>query len=226
MYVNWPAPRADGAVGEEMALTFDKGREHRLLVIAPLFDEANKFRRQATEIMRNIDAQGIDCVLPDLPGGNESAAPLDRQSFTEWRAAIKAAAEHFRATHLFAVRASCSLLPSEMPGLLYAPQAPARQLRAMVRARTIALREAGAAETSDEIAAKGRSEGVTLAGWSISPTLYADLEKEIQIESDQHTDLPHENIGGSPFWLWAEPGYDADQAKALSAAITQWIAPA
>ena len=76
MYVTWPCPLPDGSTGEEMALRFGKDRPRRLLMIPPLFDEANKFRHQVTEIMRRFDANGVDCVLPDLPGCNESTAPL------------------------------------------------------------------------------------------------------------------------------------------------------
>lgn len=206
-----------------MALAFDKGRAQRLMMLPPLFDEANKFRRQATEIMRRLDDRGIDCFLPDLPGWNESTAPFDQQSLIGWQTATNAAAVHFRATHVFAVRASCTLAPDETPALLYAAQLPARQLRSLIRARMIASREAGAPETSDEIAIKGHSGGVTLAGWPISPAMFADLENMNMPENAIFTALSHDEIGGSPFWLWAEPGFNAEQADALASAIANWM---
>ena len=68
MYVTWPAPLPNGATGEEMALSFDWNRKHRLLVLAPLFSENNTFRHQLFEIMRQLSLSGIDCYMPDLPG--------------------------------------------------------------------------------------------------------------------------------------------------------------
>src|SRR5690606_34249762 len=76
----WPA-----ADGEEYALAFDEGREARLLVLPALFDEANKLRRFSAEVMRRLDAAGIDTLLPDLPGCNESLAPLEGQTLAGWR---------------------------------------------------------------------------------------------------------------------------------------------
>ena len=46
-----------------------------------LFDEANKLRRRHTvEVIRRLDAAGIDCLLPDLPGCGESLSPLAEQT--------------------------------------------------------------------------------------------------------------------------------------------------
>ncbi|MEC8178678.1 MAG: hypothetical protein VX072_03345, partial [Pseudomonadota bacterium] len=98
-FVEWPCPAADGETRSEAALVFNRARDARLLVIPPLFEEANKLRRQIVEIMRRLDDAGIDSVLPDLPGCNESPAPLENQSLTSWRAAAAEAADRFQATH-------------------------------------------------------------------------------------------------------------------------------
>ena len=93
MYATWPCPLPNGRMGEEMVLGFDAARAQRLLVIPPLFDEANKFRHQIFEIMRRIDTREVDCFLPDLPGCNESTADLMQQTLGQWRAAIIRARE-------------------------------------------------------------------------------------------------------------------------------------
>ena len=136
-------------MGEEMVLGFDAARAQRLLVIPPLFDEANKFRHQIFEIMRRIDTREVDCFLPDLPGCNESTADLTQQTLGQWRAAVAAAAAHFRATHVLAIRSGGWLVPGDIPGWLYAPVKPRQVLRSLLRARIIAAREAGRDETSD-----------------------------------------------------------------------------
>ena len=75
MIAAWPTP-----AGEEYAAAFDKGRAHRLLVLPAWFDEGNKLRHFTVETMRRLDGAGIDSFLPDLPGCNESLAPLETQA--------------------------------------------------------------------------------------------------------------------------------------------------
>ena len=49
------------------------------------FDEGNKLRHFTVEVMRRLDGAGIDSFLPDLPGCNESLAPLEQQTLESWR---------------------------------------------------------------------------------------------------------------------------------------------
>ena len=100
MIAAWPSPS-----GDEYAIAFDRGRAERLLVLPALFDEANKTRHLLIETMRRLDGAGVDGFLPDLPGCNESAAPLATQTLHSWRDAAQAAAAHFAATHVLTVRA-------------------------------------------------------------------------------------------------------------------------
>ena len=80
MYASWNAPDGAGEHSRELALTFDTGRTARLMILPPLFDEHNKLRRPIVSVMRRLDRAGIDSVLPDLPGCNESPAPLENKS--------------------------------------------------------------------------------------------------------------------------------------------------
>jgi hypothetical protein len=219
-FVEWPCPAVGGDTRSEAALVFDRGRESRLLVIPPLFDEANKLRHTLVEVLRRLDASGIDGVLPDLPGCNESLAPLAEQTLENWRAAAAAASAHFRATGVLTVRSGALLRPPDVLGWDYAPQDGPKTLRSMIRARMIASREAGREEPRDAIETKGRAEGITLAGWHIGPALFTALEAaELPTREDGVTVIEHETIGGRPAWLRAEPDFDAAQADALAAII-------
>ena len=219
-FVDWPCPRPDKEPRTEAALAFDAAREARLLVIPPLFDEANKLRRTLVEVMRRLDASGIDCVLPDFPGCNESLAPLAEQSLEGWRVASASAAEHFSATGVLAVRGGALLKPSGLPGWVYAPQDGPKTLRSMVRARIIATKEAGSPETREQIEAEGRANGIALAGWQIGPTMFAELETaKLPPPEDGVSVVEQETIGGRPPWLRAGPDYDPAQADALAAII-------
>ncbi len=221
MFVEWPCPLPGGATAGEMARLHDSGRAVRVLVIPPLFDEANKLRAQLAAVMRRLQRAQVDSVLPDLPGWNESTAPLARQSLGGWRTAMAHAAQHFRATHVFAVRGGALLAPDALPGWDYAPVGGRQILRGMIRARTIAAREAGREESSDAIAEMGRGEGVELAGWQIGPELFAQLETAEPATTTPRRTIAQGDVGGKPLWLRAEPDTDSAQADALVAIIAR-----
>jgi hypothetical protein len=140
---SWPCPLPQGGTAPEYALAFDRSRPHRLLILPALFDEANKIRHQIAEVMRRLDGAGIDCFLPDLPDCNESLQALNEQTLESWRKAAMAAAAHFRTTRLLTIRAAAILAPPRLSGWRYGPTSGATALRALLRARQVAAREAG-----------------------------------------------------------------------------------
>lgn len=200
-----------------MALAFDRGRQHRLLVLPAWFDEANKLRRQTVEVMRRLDLSGIDSMLPDLPGCNESKALLAEQTLESWRGAALAAADAFGATHVLAVRSGTLIAPAGLPGWAYAPTAGAKVLRAMLRARTIAAREAGRTERTEELEVDAREHGIELAGWTIGSDMFRALEQAVPGDSLIQIDQPL--VGRTGLWRRAEPGEDPEQADALAGMI-------
>jgi hypothetical protein len=227
MLSTWTPPATDGVPARaELLIAFDRSREMRLLVCPAWFDEANKLRRFTIEVMRRLDRAGVDSLLPDLPGCNESLAPLESQTLADWRAAMTAAAASLRATHVLAIRAGALVAPPALPGWHYAAQSGPKLLRAMIRARTIAAREAGLAETSEGLMAEGRAQGLTLGGWTIGPALFAALESAEPVLAPGQSDLAQTAIGGPGLWLRAEPDEDGPQADRLAARIVQSLAGA
>jgi len=206
-------------VVDECALTFETGRDKRLLVLPAWFDEANKLRRTTVEVMHRLDLSGIDSFLPDLPGCNESLQPLETQTLASWRTAAKVAADHFQATHILAVRAGALLDPGTLPGWRYAPSGGRQVLRAMIRARTIAAKEAGREETTASLQERGRAEGIELAGWNLGSALFADIEQAAPPNDTPLADITQADIGGGALWLRAEPDEDPEQADALAAIV-------
>lgn len=206
--------------GEEYAVSFDHERSHRLLIIPALFDEANKTRHLIVETMRRLDGAGIDSFLPDLPGCNESPAPLQNQTLADWRAAMIAAAKYFRADHVLTIRAGAILAPPMLSGWRYAPTSGAGSLRALLRARVISAREAGKDEDSESLLKAGRVDGLELAGHHLGATMISDLERAHLPDSGRLSDITQGTIGGGGAWLRAEPDFDAAQADALAALIT------
>lgn len=221
MYSSWPCPLPSGATADEMLLGFDRKRDHRLLVLMPLFDEAGKMRRQIVEAMRIIDQSGVDCFCPDLPGCNESLAPHSAQTLSDWRAAAASAAAHVAATHVLGVRSGCLVAPAELPGWAYEPVKPRSVLSRLARAEQISAREANETVTANELIAMGCENGVTLAGWSLGADLVKELAASELASSPHHLPITQEEVGGRPLWLRAEPGFDPAQAKALAAIIVE-----
>jgi hypothetical protein len=214
MIAAWPGP-----VGEECAVVFDKGRKHRVLVLPAWFDEGNKLRHFTVETMRRLHGAGVDSFLPDLPGCNESPAPLDAQTVASWRAAAGAAADHFSATRVLAIRAAVAIAPEGLPGWRYAPLAGSSQLRSLLRARILSAREAGREENREALLAEGREQGLDLAGYRLGAAMIAELaEAELPVSTGQR-DIAQGDLGGPGLWLRAEPDHDPRQADALAAVI-------
>lgn len=208
---------------EELLVAFDRGRAVRVLVCPAWFDEANKLRRFTIEMMRRLDAAGIDSLLPDLPGCNESLVALQDQTVAGWRLAMAAAASSLGATHVVAIRAGALVAPPDLPGWHYAPQSGPKLLRGMIRARMIAAREAGISETSQGLMETGRQAGLTLGGWSIGAEMIRQLESAEPTMGSGQVEIAQSAIGGPGLWLCAEPGEDAGQAERLAAAITESV---
>lgn len=219
MIATWHAPLGNGKTGEEMVVSFDQKRERRVLIAPPLFDEANKMRRFVLQMMRALNRGGADSFLPDLPGCNESLAPLRDQTLAHWLTGMEAAADQVSATHVFSLRAGALVAPPSLPGWQYAPQSGAKLLRGLLRARTIAAREAGRREEMADLMAAGRSEGLILAGWPIGRAMFGELETAEPACSDLQAVVSQNDIGGAGLWLRAEPGENEAQAQALAQII-------
>ena len=190
-----------------------------MLVLPALFDEANKTRHLAVETMRRLDAAGIDCVLPDLPGWNESLVPLQDQTLTGWRESAKAAERHFGATHVLAIRAGAILAPQGLRGWRYAPIGGATALKALLRAQVISAREAGREASSERLLEQGMREGLELAGYRLGAKMVAQLAAAQLPDSGTVAEIGHDMVGGAAPWLRAEPGFDPAQADALAAIV-------
>jgi hypothetical protein len=208
---------------DEFAAVIDRRRRHRVLIVPPLFAEMNRMRRVIAATMRALDVQGIDSFAPDLPGTNESTAPLCSQSLHTWRSAMDRAARHFTASHVLAVRGGALIFPNALPGWAWEPVSGAAILRQMVRARVIAARERGDHEDSAALIELGRSEGLMLAGYDLGPGLVAGLETARPLDEGQRQ-IHQSELGGAALWLRAEPGDDPAQAVRLADIIAAEIA--
>lgn len=222
--VVWPC-MAPGGSGEEFALVAGPtGAAARVLIVPALFEEANRTRRMLVETMRGLAAQGVASVLADLPGCNESAAPLDAQDLASWRAATASAAKHFAVTHVLSLRGGALVAPTNLPGWRFEPIAGAQVLRPMLRARTVSAREEGRAETMDGLLAQGCEAGIELAGYRLGATMVRELDESGISDVAGQTVVKLADLGGAALWLRSEPGEDAELSSALAARIAADVA--
>lgn len=177
------------------------------------------------EVLHRLDLSGIDGILPDLPGCNDSLEPLDQQTFAHWQTAVVAAMAHFRPTHVLAIRGGALLDTGNLPGWRFAPVNGRAVLRSMLRARTIAGKEAGADETLESLQAVARCDGIELAGWRMNAHFFTQLEQATFPQVTRLADLGLADVGGSGLWLRAEPDEDPEQADALAAIIAMGLRP-
>jgi pimeloyl-ACP methyl ester carboxylesterase len=222
-YANWTFEGPAGAI-EETALWLGDGDGPPLLVIPALFDEGNRLRRLTVEVMRRLAASGIPCVLPDLPGLQESSTPLSTASIELWRRAMASLALATGARRVLALRGGALVSPDGLAGWHYAPVTGASVLRQMVRARIIAGREAGREDKHDALVAKGRAEGLELAGYGLGAAMIRQLE-QAEAPQDDISIISQHMVGGAALWLRAEAGESADQADALAAIVAVGMDP-
>ncbi|MEQ1537532.1 MAG: hypothetical protein ABL928_01275 [Sphingorhabdus sp.] len=212
---------------DEFCLSFGGDSVRRILIIPPLFDEMNRMRRVLATAMRDLASRDIGCVLIDLPGCNESLAPLHEQSLNGWRDAVTACAEQLDITHIASLRGG-ALIDDGKPALPHWRLAPAKGsslLKTMIRTRIAGEKEAGNSVTEAAILAQAETEPVELAGNMLGPDMVAQLAISEPAQPPQSTERKlGEDIMGAPLWLRAEPQDDSAFAANIAADLNRWSA--
>lgn len=196
-----------------------------VLIVPPLFEEANRTRRTLVLAMRALAAQGFAVLLPDLPGQNESLVPLEEADLTRWRDAL--ADIDIDGPLIVASIRGGTLIDQGIKAAAWwrlAPVGGASLLRTLMRARVSADREAGIATSLDSLQAEAQAAPLLLAGNNLSPAMVAELgAAEAQpVAPLRSIGLGADGIAGTPLWLRAEPGEDATMAQAMADDIAAW----
>lgn len=225
MIVGTWTPQISGTeqLPEELFVSFDKGRSHRILLVPALFDEANKLRRFTLTLMRALDSFEIDTALPDLPGTNESSSPSRDQSLSLWKTQIRQFSQIFEATHCLTLRAGALLAPASLSGWFYSALDGPRQLGTLMRSRVVESREAGQPQTREALLEIGQHEGLRLAGWELGAAMVKELQTAQFDRGHSYVPVSPSDLGGSALWLRAEPGEDKAQSEALAKSVSAAI---
>jgi hypothetical protein len=201
----------------------------KILILLPLFEEMNRMRRVVVRTMRHLAEHGIQSYLPDLPGCNESKAPLDTQDLVGWSHAVADICEAYHITHIASIRGGALIdhASPDLPHWRLAPANGASLARTMLRTKLASEKENGRVFTIDQLMAKAEKAPIELAGNRISGAMLT------QLMDAKPAPLPHlrelalgegENeIIGSTLWLRAEPQDDAEMARAMADDMRRWI---
>lgn len=204
-----------------------------VLIVPPLFDEMNRMRRTLVLAMRALAGRGIASALMDLPGANESLAPLEEQSLASWRAAVGAAAaqagRQAAPICIASVRGGCLIDDGAEAAHRWrlSPAKGSSLLKTLLRTRIAGEREDGRTVTAAQLMAEARLDPIELAGNRLGPDMVAQLDGALPADLPAREAKPGTGegcIAGSALWLRAEPGEDAAMADAIAADIAALLA--
>lgn len=198
-----------------------------ILIVPPLFEEANRTRRTLVLAMRALAARGFAAVLPDLPGQNESLVPLEEVDLARWQDTIAAVAADIDGPVIIASVRGGALIDhcaNAAGWWRLAAVGGSSLLRTLMRARVSADREAGITSSLESLQEEAKTAPLLLAGNRLSPAMVAQLgaSEARAVEPLRNIGLGADGIAGTPLWLRAEPGEDAAMAAAIAADISAW----
>ncbi|HEV7314968.1 hypothetical protein [Sphingopyxis sp.] len=198
-----------------------------VLIVPPLFEEANRTRRTLVLAMRALAVGGFAAWLPDLPGQNESLVPLVEVNLARWQDALADVAATIDGPLIVASARGGALIDHRAEAAAWwrlAPVGGASLLRTLMRARVSADREAGRTSSLESLQEQVQTAPLLLAGNLLSPAMVAGLgTSEAQAVAPlRSVGLGTDGIAGTPLWLRAEPGEDSAMAAAIAADIAAW----
>ncbi|MFD1950614.1 hypothetical protein ACFSGX_07525 [Sphingomonas arantia] len=213
---------------EEYLRIVGSGDTAAVLLVPPLFGEANRCRRLLADVMAELAVLGRGSALPDLPGTGESLTPFAVATLADWRAMVAASAALLHvATGRPAMIASFrggALLddapePADVAGRWrMTPVEGATVLRELGRAQRMAA-TSGAPISGPVFAGTALATG--LAG-PLAGALPAGAARVVRLAEDGKG--ADERLPGSPMWRRAEPGRDRAMAKAIAQDIDRMAA--
>lgn len=183
----------------------------QLLVIEPLFEEANRCRRLIAQVVRRLEGNGVTATIAVLPGTGESEIEIADVRLRDWVDTVKAMPQ----VNIASFRGG-TIIDCEDPARniwRFAPEAGARIVRDLRRA------------------ALTGGNTTLLAGHRLNDEFVRELEgaipaplpqvRTVRLESDAAAaDL---KVAGTPLWRRAEPGEDAALAAALADDLIAWM---
>jgi hypothetical protein len=197
-----------------------------ILIVPPLFDEMNRVRAMLVGAMRGLALRDVMTLLPDIPGCNESLAPISSQSISSWRGAMVAAAAQLGATHVASIRGG-TLIEADiaLPHWRLAAIKGASLLKTMLRTRIASDKETGRISSMESLLSEAQQGPIELSGYMLSADMLAELDTAVPDAALQTCVIAlGDGLAGKPLWLRAEPQEDAEMSLALASELDRWSA--
>ncbi len=215
--------------GEEAVLAFGQADWPTLLILQPLFEEANRTRNILAQSMRILASDfGVASILPDLPGTGDSLVPTADVRWHDWTDAVGAVAAQINGPlHTVAVRGGALLDQHANAQFRWRlqPATGASLLRDLVRATALS-----SGEKSSVVADRARSDGAMLAGNMIHPSLYQAIESATPdpaparvVRLDDGPEPADYRPGAVAVWRRAEPVNDPTLVRVIVDDILYWL---
>lgn len=200
--------------GSEGWLRLGAECDRQIIIIEPLFEEANRCRRLIAELMRRLHAQGIGAVLPDLPGTGESLTEIETVRLADWHGAMAAVHDAVSPVGIAALRGGALLDGGcgAVPRWRFAPETGTRIIRDLKRTQL--------AGTSP-LYAGHRLSTAFLDELSLATLASGVHVRTLRLESDAAE--ADAKVVGSPLWRRAEPGEDGALAERLAEDLCEWV---
>lgn len=192
-----------------------------VLILQPIFEEANRMRRTLALMARTLDRNGAGVVIPDLPGMGEHPVGAGVVRIPDIEAALSTLSEALANDGppilLAGFRAAClfDVVPTSAANWRFAPETGDRLVRSLMRTET--------PEESCETR-------LFVNGQLVSRSFLDDLSRRtltdpvrlrtLRLSTDRAQADRH--VEASPLWRHAEPGEDPALADLLAADILDW----
>jgi pimeloyl-ACP methyl ester carboxylesterase len=195
--------------GEEWLMRIGAADGPPILFLPPLFEELNRTRALIAAIMRRLAAEGLSCLLPDLPGTGESERPLEAVGWEDWMEAVAAAAAETPRV-VASLRGGC-LLDSAVPAGGRWRFAPAEGLSLVRDLERAGLVSGGGA------AGYAPSAGLLEALREASPSPEPGA-RTVRLASDRGE--ADAKLEGPALWRRSEPSTSSELASSIASDIT------
>jgi hypothetical protein len=190
------------------------GHARQVLILEPLFEEANRTRQMLSSVMRSLDAAAVGSTIPSLSGTGESLTAIGSVTIADWQREVAQLVSERSFALVCSIRGGALLdqWAGSLPRWRFAPETSARIVRDLRRTRSSGNSQlyAGHALTDEFLA------GVeALAPVDASPLRTVRLATDAAACDAQ--------VEGTPLWRRAEPGDDPALSAALAHDILEWL---
>ena len=192
-----------------------------VLILQPLFEEANRMRRTLALLARALDRQGIGVAMPDFPGMGEHHIGANRVGISDIETASNllcdALTSQGRPVLVAGFRAAClfDLLPGASANWRFAPEPGDRLVRTLLRTEMPEESTEAHAFINGQLISRAFLDDMTRLPLPNPARLRTLRLATDRAEADHH-------VEASPLWRHAEPGEDPALAEQLAGDILNW----